>query len=159
MSHLNWSGIGWTVYGNFGLNSSLDKYNLVALVGTASHLLESSIIIVVALAGLLWLLCMSLKFIAWGISGCAYLWWNLCPCCPVVPSLFTSSIFIWLASILALSRVIWAYNTRNYKCERCIIILTWNCQSDTCFIYSLTRVYSFKSTLFTMFYSFDLKNI
>ena len=26
-----------------------------------------------------------------------------------------------------------------------------------CFIYSLTRVYSFKTILFTMFYSFDLK--
>ena len=77
--------IGWTSCGNFGLNSSLVMCNLVTLAGIVSHLLELSIVIVVVVARLPWLLCMSLKFIAWGISGCAYLWWNLHLCCPVGP--------------------------------------------------------------------------
>ena len=87
-----WSDLGWTVCDYFGLHSSLDKCYLVALVGVVSHLLESSVIFVVVLAGLPWLLCMSLKFIVCGIFGGVHLWWNFCPCCPVA---FCSSDPYW----------------------------------------------------------------
>ena len=96
------AGNSWTVYGDFGLR----VYQLLLLNGIIGEILpiclESSFVIVFALAGLPWLLSMSLKFIACGISGCSSTWWNLCPHCPV-------GIHIHITGLnFALTRVIWA---------------------------------------------------